>query len=165
VCRAATERQLQNKGMQGGLVVKDHAWESASVGGLFSNVDFLIRSVGNQKRGRGQRVSEPHGWPIPASTQCCGAVPGFSYSAPRHCERSEAIQLWAMNSGLLRRIAPRNDGKAVDSLYSNMLRIRQGQRVCPAGTPPRRVFCVQSPAKSVLFAGTTWRKQCYFKKA
>jgi hypothetical protein len=30
--------------------------------------------------------------------------------APRHCERSEAIQPCAVNSGLLRRFAPRNDG-------------------------------------------------------
>jgi hypothetical protein len=28
----------------------------------------------------------------------------------RHCERSEAIQLCVLNSGLLRRFAPRNDG-------------------------------------------------------
>jgi hypothetical protein len=33
-----------------------------------------------------------------------------SFSTNRHCERSEAIQLYRSKAGLLRRCAPRNDG-------------------------------------------------------
>jgi hypothetical protein len=77
---------------------------------------------------------------------------------PRHCERSEAIQLCAVNSGLLRRLAPRND-EAVKSVRTF--------NECVSARPSRRVFFMQRAGAAVAGnspgCSNAWRVlSCYF---
>jgi hypothetical protein len=56
----------------------------------------------------------PRVWPSIAVDRAVGLTSAVTRA--RHCQRSEAIQPCAVNSGLLRRLAPRNegDGKETD---------------------------------------------------